>query len=527
MFTTSLEAMQPVLQSKLGKELDDIWQEIIDYRDTQCKDMSYSGKLGALRKFFRDKTIKKFQACVWKNLGLTIREVVLTNLDSGGFANASFFNPSDKDDQTGWLKIEETQNANYLHKCYPFVDFSGTDKMPIEKFIEIANAFDTNRGVVVESQRQRMRTVFYCDIFWDIETGLMIEDRLPKNGGISNFSAQEITAIILHELGHTINLIEHAADMYARISTFKYLEAVFKSAHGENVEDVLKLTEKVSEILAKKGDKVNADRMMQISNKVRHDVRFAGAANRPDMTKNILGSIIYYSFVFLFNAIALPFDVVFGNSQSYRFGKDDQKTKRGDIASNGRMVAWNERHADAFTVQHGYGTFQVSALDKLGRYFEREGRTEKEIEKLNRAEKLHKDLGFLTKAKLLLFAPMIAGNSGYIVYPEGVKRFREILNQTIQDLKQCSTNPAYVAKYIKDIEFILDKIENFNKTEEYIAKIYRGYDIFMKFFSLPSMVEWLVNGRVQRELEQLVNDANAIGNNLLTYYGFKLQQLGK
>ena len=526
MLTTSLEAMQPVLQSKLGKELDAIWQEVIDYRDSVCKDMSYGGKLGALRKFFREKSMKKIQNVVWRNLGLHIKEVFITNLDTGSFANASFFDPQEPNDQTGWFQIDEMLSANYFQKCYPYINFPKGGVIGAEQLVEIAKSFDSNKGVVVASERQRMRTVFNCEIFFDLETGFLMEDRLPRNSGVSYFTPQELTAIILHELGHTINLVEHAADMYARISTFKYLEAAFRSANGSNVEEVVALSEKVASIIEQKGDKVNAERLINIGAKLRHDIRFTGSAQRPDQTKGILGSIIYYSFGFLFNALALPLDIVFGNDQTKRFGVNDQKTKVGDIATCGRMAAWNERHADTFTVQHGYGTFQVSALDKLGKYYMREGRTAKEIEKLNKAEKLHKDLGFLTKARLLIFAPMIAGDASYIIYPEGVKRFREILNQTIQNLKQCSTNPSYVAKYMKDIEFILDRIENFDKKEEYIAKIYRGYDLFLKFVSLPSFIEWIANGRVQRELEQLVNDANAIGNNLLTYYGFKLQQLG-
>ena len=80
---------------------------------------------------------------------------------------------------------------------------------------------------------------------------------------------------------------------------------------------------------------------------------------------------------------------------------------------------------------------------------------------------------------------------------------------------------------MKDADYILSIVDNPDSRDEYIARLYRGYDIFMKYCSLPSFLDWLVNGRVKRELEEVLNDANDIGNNLLTYFGLKIQQMAK
>lgn len=524
MLDFNLEAMQAQIQSKLGKELDAIWQELIDFRDQKCQDMSYHGRFGAVKKFFIDKTAKKFIAAVWKNVGLHIRELHVTTLETTSFANASFFCPEDRDDQKGYVQIDEMLNGNYFHKCFPELYF-GDGTINTDELIKIASSYDATKGVISSAVRMQMRSKVQCDIYFDVETAFLMMDNMPANSGIGNMTAQEITAVMLHEIGHTINLVEHAADMYARISTQKYLEAAFLNAGGNDINKTVELAEKVAEKVAAKGDKFNAGRILAITNKVKHDVKFAGSAARKEQVRGIIGSIICFCFTFMFDVIVIPLSMVFGNSQKHRFGVGEQKNKLGDIPLNGRMVSWNERKADEYAFSHGYGAFQVSALDKLNKYIVRRGRTAKDVATINQAEEVRKDIGFFAKMNLLIMAPMIASDYTYYLYPEGVKRFRELLNISIQQLKAHSTNPAYVTKYMKDIEFILSKMENYDRTEEYVAKICRGYDIFMKYASIPSFIDWIVHGRVQREIEELVNDVNGIGNNLLTFYGQKLQQI--
>ena len=41
MFTLALEAMQATAQSKFGRELDALWQSVIDYRDKELQQLDY------------------------------------------------------------------------------------------------------------------------------------------------------------------------------------------------------------------------------------------------------------------------------------------------------------------------------------------------------------------------------------------------------------------------------------------------------------------------------------------------------
>ena len=527
MFNFSLEAMQAVLQSRFGKELDAIWQEIIDYRDTSLADMSYNGKLSALKKFFRDNTAKKLVQCVWKNVGLHFTEVKITSLYTGSFCTWIYIDKDGKELQDGTLQIEGILNADYIKRFFPIVAAAiKDDHFTAEELMKIANSYDASSGAIKDSMKLQIRKFVNPTLGFDLELAFMLEDQLAKNSGLGNFTAREITAIILHEIGHTLTLVEHAGDAYARMASFNYLTSAFRKVNVDKPDQAIRLAEAVAVKVGKMGDSTNSDRLSKIANQLRNDINKAGASADPTVIKKTIAGMFETVFCFLNDIIMVPLDVLFGSNVTKRLG-NDQSGKKSDLPLNRRLVTWQERKADEYAFTHGYGADQVSALDRLGKFFNRRGLSEKACRTLTEAENLHKDIGFFAKLHLLTLAPLYAGDYGYSLYPEGAKRFRELLNLTIQQIKQHCTDPEYVAKYMKDADYILSVVDNPDSRDEFIARLYRGYDIFMKYCSLPSFLDWLVNGRVKRELEEVLNDANDIGNNLLTYFGLKIQQMAK
>lgn len=521
----SLEAMQAVLQSRFGKELDSIWQEIIDYRDNTLSQMSYSGKVSAIKKFFVNTTGKKFSEAVWKHVGLHISGIRLRSSGTGSFCTWMWFDSNEMEKSNGTSQIEAILNADYVkrtigNKMTPDGTFTA------EQLMNMANSYDSNTGGIGESVKIQLRKFVKATIEFDVELGFLLEDRLPPNAGVSNLTARELTAIMLHEIGHTLTLVEHAGDVYARTATFKYLTTAFANANAGNIDEIYNLTEKVAAKI-EKPDPTNAKRLIDAATKLRNDIRSTKAPIETNSVKSACRGLMESCFAFLTDVLTIPMNLLIGNMQSRRFSSSEQKAKFGDIPINGRLATWQERKADEYAFSHGYGADQASALNKISKYLDRMGLSERQIRTLNTAEQLHKGLGLCAKLRILCMAPLLAGDYDYSLYPAGAKRFRELMNITVQQLKANSTDPDYVAKYMSDIEKILNVVDNSSSSEEYVAKIYRGYDIFMKYASLPSFIDWIVHGRVKRELEDLINDANSIGNNLLTYYGLKIQQLAK
>ena len=521
MINISLEAMQAVIQSRLGKELDAIWDKVIEYRDTSLKDVSYINRLKALKQFFLKNCVDEIKECVWRNVGLHISEISVTSIEGESFCSLTYFDKTGSDNMSSTFHLENIINANYIMKALPEVRkyLNGSTPLTAEELVNIAKSFDKTTGGIKESVKLELRKLVYAVIGFDVETAFLMPDRLPVNAGVDYMTSREITAVMLHELGHTLSLIEHAGDCYARIATFDYLTDAFEKMNSSNIDESVKLAEYVANEINKEGDKTNADRLIKLSSKLKADYDKVEKSIEKNSTGRAVGG-------FIKSVMCFAKDLFVKNLQAKRFGGvEEKKRKFGDIPINGRLVTWEERKADEYALTHGYGADIASATSKLDKYLNRMGLSERQCEALNDAERLHQSMSFFAKAKLWIMIPSLASRYNYSLYPAGIKRFRELMNLTIQKLKANSSDPVYVTKYIQDIETILAICDNPNTREETIARMYKGYDIFIKYLSIPSFIDWLVHGRVNRELEDLIEDANAIGNNLLAYYGFKLQQL--
>ena len=521
MINISLEAMQAVIQSRLGKELDALWDKVIEYRDVSLRDVSYINKLKALKLFFMKNCVDEFKECVWRNVGLHVSEVEITSIEGTSFCSITYFDKTGSNDMTATFHLENVINANYILKALPEIQksLSGTSPFTTDDLVNIANNFDKATGGIRESAKLELRKLVYVAIGFDVETAFLMPERLPANAGVDYLTSREITAAMLHEIGHTLSLVEHAGDMYARIATFDYLSEAFEKINATNVNESVRLAEYVANNVNQDGDKVNADRILKVADKLKNDYNQVSQS----IPKNAVGKTVKG---FLKSVLCFAKDIFVKNLQAKRFGGTEEKNRKfGDIPINGRLVTWEERKADEYAMTHGYGADMVTGMNKLHRYDSRMGLTERQCETLNDAERLRQNMSFFARAKLWVTIPKLASKYSYSLYPAGIKRFREIMNITIQKLKANSTDPTYVTKYIKDIDRILEVCANPDTHEETVAKMYKGYDIFLKYVSIPSFIDWLVHGRVNRELEDLIEDANAIGNNLLTYYGFKLQQL--
>ena len=522
MFTLALEAMQATAQSKFGRELDALWQSVIDYRDKELQQLDYRVRYKKVKEFFHQNITKKFMDLTWKHTGLWISECRYVELWDSGFCTWMSFGSSGSG--IGTLQIENVLNGGYTEKYW---HMKIPDELSAKDLVTIASSYDAITGSIKKEDREKIKNMVQSVIGFDIRTGFLLEDFLPKGSGVSNFSAQEITAIVLHEIGHTLTLIEHCADLYARTSAFNYLSAAYMAAHDTDYKAAVNLTREAAAVVKMRGNADAASKISNLASKFEADFAKAGAAGDPPTKKKLIGGLIMSVMYILFDAILIPIEMLFGNSSKAKFKAADQKKKFGDLRGNGRMITWQERKADEYAFSHGYGAAQVNALYKLGQLFTRIGKSEEEIEKINSIERLHKNISLMDKFKILVYAPLVCGDWGYSLYPAGCQRFKELLNLSVQQLKANAADPELVRKYMEDIEIIQGKIDNCNKYDEYMAKVIRGYETFNSYISIPGIFDCIVHGRVARELDNLLDDIQRLGNNMIHFYGMKMQALAQ
>ena len=518
----SLEAMQVTPQSKFGKELDALWQTVIDYRDKELKDVDYRLRYRRVREFFDKNVAVKFMDLVWKHAGLWISEVRYVELWESGFCTWMFFGLDNK--QQGTMQIENILNGGYMER-YWFTHIP--DGLTPGELVKLASSYDLVSGSIRKEDREKIKGLVQSMIGFDIRTGFLLEDFLPKGAGVSNFTAQEITAIVLHEVGHTMTLIEHAADLYARTASFNYLSAAFKAAHDTDYKAAVALTREAAKTFKERGLTDAANKVSALASRFEADFARSGSIGDPPTKRKLIGGLIEAVLAIFIDLTRAPFEFIFGNNAMAKFTAADQKKKFGDLRANGRLVTWQERKADEYAFTNGYGLHQVNALTKLNQLMRRFNKSESEIEKINAIERLHKNISLLDKLKLLAYAPIICGDWGYSLYPAGCQRFKELLNLSVQQLKANSADPELVHKLMEDIEKIKEKIDHCDKYDEFMAKAVRGYELLNSYISIPGIYDCIVHGRVARELDNLLDDIQKLGNNMLHFYGMKLQAIAQ
>jgi len=523
MFDLATEAMVAQLQSKLGKDLDALWQTVMDYRDSECKDMRPEARLQAVKNFFHRNCVNKFMDIVWKHVGFWIDRVQYVEIWECGFATMMYIDKGGSGKYRGTLQIEDMLNGGWASRRYG--SWNITKHFTAKQLVELASSYNPATGGIRDEIKEEVKKMVSATIYFDVRTGFCMADWLPKNSEIGNLTARELTAIVLHELGHTLTLVEHAADMYARISTYKYITSAFSSLNGNNTKEAMDLAKETATALTKKGKAEAAKKMVECANKFEKDMAKAGSSQTPESVGTIIGGFIEIAFSLLFDVMVVPFEILGGTTG--RFVGKEQKVKVGDIPCNARLLNWQERKADEYAYAHGYGADIVSGLNKLIKTFSRLGYSPKDIDSIQTAEKLHKDLNFFEKMKLVVMAPLMTCDESQFLYPQASLRFKEMLQIMIQQLKSHNADPDWIAKVMKDIESVLENISTYDAKDEFAAKVMKGYDLLMQYISLPGFFDWIVHGRVKKEIERLVIELRNLNNNLVTYYGNKFEQLAK
>ena len=521
MFDVSTEAMQAQLQSKLGQELDNLWQKVIDYRDNELFGInSFKARYTQINNFFMKNCALKFMDLVWKYVGLWISEVKVSEIWDKGFCSVSYMG-GDPKKPYGHIQIANILTGGMLERYLgPIIP----QTLAKRDLVEFVNSFDKSIGGIKKECRDQIRSKCQAVIGFDVRTAFLLEDWVAVNSGVTNFTAQEITAVVLHELGHTLTVIEHAADQYARAASFTFLAEAYKAQNAGNVTEAVSLANKTADAAEKFGRPGVAKQLRQAAAMVSKDIVRAGNAADLLATKKLVDGFFSGALGAFIDVFIIPFQMIFGLS-NLKLNAADKAKKFGDLPVNARLATWEERKADEYAMAHGYAAPLTSGLRKIDMMMARLGKTEEECARLTEAENLRQKLGIWTIIGMVISAPVACDDYNDMLYPAGSDRFKEVLNTVIRQLKANGADPEYVQKYMKDIEIIKYNIDHYDREAETFAKIIKSYEIMMQYISIPSIFDMLVHGKIKRELDILIDDLQVLTGNLIHYYGLKLQQI--
>lgn len=386
-----MEAISFQTSSQLGKDLTAIFQEVIDFRDnldySNIPDDFYKRKVFRAHNVmqFVHKTMgPKFIKVVEKDLGFKIKNLVIYGADDGSSMPLGYFAVNIDINSMGPDMFRSLMNMTGTN--YGDTELNGKYANDVK---ELAECIDLDSGRLKKTTIGKKTPIAVQSVYFDAIFAFCLGDYID-NVYAKELTAEELAAIMMHECGHAMTVIEHAADLYVTNSRIRN-DAVNIKRSG-NIKDAkafvkeldTKVITKIVSIVNKadfagvdeaKGIKENVLKLATMVSKLGTLLDVAdkdrgkgsiliGMAMLP---LNVIMSLINLVAIILGDIIMLilgTLTIVELFKYSYVDSHGDGG-KAADRRNNKNSLFLLERWADEFVARQGYGKYLASALVKL------------------------------------------------------------------------------------------------------------------------------------------------------------------
>lgn len=358
----ALEAIDFQANSKFGDELRAIIQNVFDFVTSYNSDMAIDDKQGtanaaeaklkhaAVKSFLLKTTQQDIKTTIKKYTNLSVSGLVAelpTTTSNVGSIYCWFTNPSDS--------LTRLVYAAEGHD----VDISSSSS-GIHDELSVAMSMNRATGKI-------MKSIASYEVFIGLPVSLFVySDFLPANMVKHQLDSGQITAVLMHEVGHVFAFMESAVTMgYSHRYGNNLLKSSIREAR-DNPKDTIKLLKKsdfkkATKLMSKSGipiDKV-VDRLSEADE--------AGYSGNWvfKMTIKILLSFVTASLV---NPVVAIFPFVASGVDTFKSSNSASRTS-GSFKSNKSNLTMYERTADEYVSRYGYSRQLNEAIIKLDAVF--------------------------------------------------------------------------------------------------------------------------------------------------------------
>ena len=391
-----MEAINFQTSSQLGKDLTAVFQEVIDFRNALIEKNDGPKTYNANRKyrilkvcdFCRKNMAPKFTAAIEKNLGLEVKSLHMINVAEMANLPQDII-PFGPDFKYGVeVNISEFGN-DYVNQQYRMTGTNFRDNVysgEFEKDVkDLANCIDLKSGKIVRDRTKPNNIKLYvARMYFDVLASFCITD-FADPGFVEPFTAEELAAIMMHECGHAMTVIEHAADPYVTSSRLcNYCTTISRE---NNAKELSKMTKSIRANLIpamKKAAKGDAELVKQVNDADKRlaniDIILGYASKESPGEGTLVGglTVLVWNIIMVHARIAyLSLRYVIITLVQAVYGRELERyvlhfydsTVR-NVKSNDRRDNYNqqfimERWADEFVARQGYGDHLASGLRKL------------------------------------------------------------------------------------------------------------------------------------------------------------------
>lgn len=530
-YDIATEAIEFQVTPVFADSIRDVYQDIINYRESCRGDKRIVKKvLDYADKKMSDTFPKLFKT----HLNLTLGHISLSNTISFMFA----MQPIMGSDRT-LGKIIDAMTGNSLYTSN--LNFSNKT---LEEIKKVSMSVDKKKGRV--GVTTFLKKQISMNFFFDPYVGFLMKDTVSVH--LEYFTAEELAAITLHEVGHMMSLLEHCGDTFFRIAlNIKIIEGLKSAPISEKIKlakemlkdkDLSKRLADNSKLSQKEADAATQTLKNMTDNFERNKddnwndsswsfwtTILAFFVNIYVVAQNVIFTVFspFYQFLYTYIwmlAIEIGRDVVTHGGAN--------NPKYSDFMANPTSSFNWERWADEYVTRHGYGSHLNNGLNKLFVSIRGttlfQGSNDKGMDTWIRNSRAFLYMGFCLD---FFNKVMLGGNldDGCGVYESQIDRLKRVIQDTANVFKRMDLPQEVMDRYLIEYENCkkaLDNIDAGRKAEHYFA-IFRK--IFMSFADPYQLGNRIVRGNIRSEYADLANQIDDLKANELYYNAAKLNSI--
>ena len=484
--------------NNLGDDMSVVIQEVLDVK---AKAPEYERIRTVIQYFFKVAGPKLIEV-IYRHTGLSMSIVVPQRLICN-FAVLMEFDPAWRD-----ANIIIAQYSGLFDKP---INSSVTTRTyrTLKELQDLSESLDTKTGHL--DPKKIAAHGFKCKLYFDIFSAFLIQETGAK--ACEPMAPRELTAIILHEIGHVVTMIEHAAQtVYTRTVMETALKNFMKNG---NKIDVLQY---LSRCFTKKKDEVGVKAIDKL-------IQYAQRKNSVEGSVTLGFDILFSSLTALATVlmVGLGYLVMSPLAMLYRLTIGDtakhftelNKGKSSDFAQMPQNQQTCEILADQYVARWGYSDGLAGGLKKIISWCRISGLGVMSYQQSNSASWYGRMLPWLIIT--MAFGDECAN------YPTETDRYSYMMEETLKAFKEEGMDKevldAYMESY-KQIKAILSKPTAEMKYTNLWNTLHK---VFHYIVNIPESV--LVTGRFDEEYSRLYKQIQHLSNNELYAQARQLQAM--
>lgn len=493
-------------ESALALQISELFQTVCDQRDLVDKDLQKLRKEVVLKELQR--ALPKLEILLKKEIGIDIN---ITNSDGC---------------QDILIAIDMDKNGLGTLDRYIDNRFYNNKNIKIRTAQELQKISSNIQGDVISFKEvdDTIARCFQFSLSADFSGFLCAYSEINNN--INDYSAKEIAALVLHEVGHVISCCK-------RLGNYKYSYELQKEQYKfftKNATYEEKIKALKSTVATMKKTNKNKEATLVLDNLTKEmidrldkDGYDLGNTTGLNSILSLLGMLFVFLLMFMFflsplGLFYLSILTLIANSMNTIMNtimKSDY-SKIDDRMFTHRDYTIIEREADEFVSKHGYGVHLATALLKIKKIPFSGDRTN------STSKLLYYNSLFISFIGRSFLSPALCHM--FPTYEIEYKRLEDIQIKTIKYLKNSSNSKEMNIAYIESIEK-MDKYIKETNSDYFLHKImYKIYSLINNI-TPTELFNGVIYGTLSKDMNDLIIELDKLQNNRLYVSAAKLDIL--